>query len=180
MGCGSPQLCHHLSPLGRVPPRETSCPLHAVLKDSGQAPSAIPGAARNTDAAAGLPSHAPPCSGWEPADLCDSKHCACCSPSTGHQSQGILGASCWGQLTVLRTALSWFSLPTLASLRLRVSQPSTCMASLCPSPTPPTSGSPSASDPFDSPGCGDMGSGCCRRRCQRRSPPSPQLRFSVQ
>lgn len=73
-----------------------------------------------------------------PADLCDSRHCAHCSPSAGHQSQGILGASCWGQLTLLWTALSWFPLPTLASLKLFVSQASTIMVSLCPAAGPPS------------------------------------------
>lgn len=80
-----------------------------------------------------------------PADLCDSRHCAHCSPSAGHQSQGILGASCWGQLTLLWTALSWFPLPTLTLLKLLISQASTVMVSLCPSPTLPAAGPPSAS-----------------------------------
>lgn len=47
-------------------------------------------------------------------------------------------------MTLLWTALSWFFLPTLASLKLLVSQASTTMVSLCPSPTPPAAGPPSA------------------------------------
>lgn len=38
-------------------------------------------------------------------------------------------------MTLLWTALCWFFLPTLASLKLLVSQASTTMVNLCPSPT---------------------------------------------